>query len=61
MKDQAFIICGVTEKEYLDWCEKNNKKAYKQSTKADFFARIRSGRLARDSITGKLVVKRIKQ
>lgn len=54
---QAFAIAGVTEAEYKRWCYDNKKAAYKQSTKEEFFARIRDGRLVRDTHTGKLVKK----
>lgn len=61
MKDQAFHITGVTKDEYLDWCKQNDKPSYKQETKKEFFYKIRTMRLVRDSITGKLVIKRIKR
>lgn len=54
---QAFIAAGVTENDYKRWCIENKKPAYKQSTKADFFARIQDGRLVKDFTTGKLVKK----
>ena len=57
MNKQAFILAGVTEAEYKRWCRDNKKPAYKPETKADFFARIRDGRLCRDVRTGKLVKK----
>ena len=60
MKDQAFYITGVSKKEYLDWCKDNKKPSYKAATKRDFFERIRQGKLCRDAISGKLVVKRVK-
>lgn len=60
MKQQAFYITGTTYEEYVQWCKENNKAPYKYATKRDFFARIRSGRLCRDNLTGKLVVKRAK-
>lgn len=54
---QAFNIAGVTEKDYIKWCEENHKAQYKQETKADFFARIQDGRLVKDARTGKLIKK----
>lgn len=54
---QAFELAGVTERDYKTWCEENHKAQYKTKTKADFFARIRDGRLVKDVKTGKLVKK----
>lgn len=58
MKLQAFYITGTTYEEYLAWCKENNRPAYKQSSKREFFTKIRIGKLCRDNITGKLVNKR---
>lgn len=56
LNKQAFIAAGVTIDEYKKWCKDNNKQAYLQSSKEDFFARILDGRLQRDE-HGKLVKK----
>lgn len=61
MKDQAFRITETTKQEYLDWCKQNNRPSYKQESKREFFNRIRTFRLCRDSVTGKLVIKRGKK
>ena len=60
MKDQAFCITETTKQEYLDWCKKNNKPSYKLESKKEFFARIKEGKLVRDSATG-LLVKRVRK
>lgn len=57
LNKQAFALAGVTEAEYKRWCKDNKKAAYKQSTKEEFFARIRDGRLVRDVRTNKLIKK----
>lgn len=57
LNKEAFKLVGVSETEYLKWCKDNKKPAYLTSTKKDFFARIRDGRLARDQY-GNLVKKR---
>ena len=56
MNKQVFKQVGVTEQDYLKWCEDNNKAHYKKETKTEFFARIQDGRLVKDS-TGKLIRK----
>ena len=53
---QAFEFRGVTVQDYLDWCEKHHKPAYKPETKADFFARLDAGKLVKQD--GKLLVKK---
>lgn len=57
MNKQIYRVIGVTEKDYLRWCEENNKPSYKQETKREFFERIREDRLAKDKFTGKLIRK----
>ncbi len=61
MKDQAFHITKTTKEEYLEWCKQNDKPSYKQETKNEFFYKIRTMRLVRDSATGKLIIKRVKK
>ena len=61
MKDQAFCITNTTKADYLEWCEKNSKPAYKAESKKEFFSKIKEGKLIRDSASGKLVVKRPKK
>lgn len=61
MKDQAFKITNTTREEYLEWCKTNDKPSYKQESKHEFFYKIRTMRLVRDSTTGKLVIKRVKK
>ena len=56
LNKQAFELAGVTESDYKKWCKDTGKAAYKQSSKEDFFARIRDGRLVKDS-SGRLVKK----
>ena len=60
MKQQAFYITGTTYDEYVAWCKENSKPTYRYASKQEFFRRIRTGRLCRDSVTNKLVVKRVK-
>lgn len=55
---QAFQLAGVSEAEYRKWCKENKKPYYKAETKAEFFSKIQSGRLVKDS-DGKLVKKRL--
>lgn len=57
INNQAKMLVGITEKDYLDWCKENNKPSYKTSSKAEFFKRIRNMQLVRDHMTGKLVKK----
>lgn len=54
---QAFVVAGVTETDYKNWCRENHKAQYKSEVKAEFFARIQDGRLVKDSRTGKLIKK----
>lgn len=49
---------NVSNEDYLQWCKDNKKKAYKRSTKEEFFARISDGRLVKDTTTGKIIKKR---
>lgn len=60
MKEQAFYITGTTKEEYIDWCKETHRATYKQASKREFFNRIRTGKLCRDALTGKLVAKRVK-
>lgn len=57
----ALDIIGVTPIEFIEWCNENNKPVYKNSTKIDFFKKVKEGRIVRDKKTGKLVNKRIKE
>ncbi|MDD7037761.1 MAG: hypothetical protein PUI63_00855 [Alistipes senegalensis] len=53
-------MLGITEEEYKEWCESQSLSAYKVSTKQEFFSKIQSGQIVRDSKTGKLIEKRKK-
>ena len=57
MNKQIYEICGVTEKDYKNWCELTGKPAYKSSTKQEFFNKIQNGQLVKDS-NGNLLKKR---
>lgn len=60
MKQKAFYITGVTIAEYEAWCKETHRPPYRFASKQEFFYRIRTGKLCRDSITGKLITKRAK-
>lgn len=53
----ALKLYNVTEEDYVNWCKSKNKASYKTSVKEDFFWRLRTGRLVKDS-SGKLIVKK---
>ena len=57
MNKQIYKVAGVTENDFKNWCKETNRKAYKQSSKTEFFARLADGRLIRDTQTGKLIKK----
>lgn len=57
MNKQIYDLCGVTEEDYLKWCELTGKPSYKTSSKKEFFNRIQNGQLAKDQ-NGNLVKKR---
>lgn len=61
LNSQACALYNVTEKDYIDWCTKHNKPAYKQSTKTEFFDKLSCGKLVKDSTTNTLLVKRPKK
>lgn len=56
MNKTAFRVAGVTEKDFKDWCQETGRAAYRPETKAEFFARIKDGRLVKDA-SGHLVRK----
>lgn len=57
LNEQIKKLYDITEKDYIEWCEKNNKpKSYKDSI-STFVYKLRTGRLVKDS-NGKLVVKK---
>lgn len=57
LNDQLKDLYGVTDKDYFDWCKKNNKsKSYKE-TVSEFVFKLRTGRLVKDS-NGNLKVKK---
>lgn len=58
LNKQTLQLYGISEDDYLSWCEKTRKAAYKQSTKKEFFERLSDGRLVKDTNSGKLVNKR---
>ena len=37
---QAFLFLGVTEEDYINWCKENNRPAYKNSSKREFFKQV---------------------
>lgn len=58
LNNQIKKLYGVTEEDYIAWCLSNNKpRSYKTSV-IKFVEKLRTGRLVRDTSTGKLVVKR---
>lgn len=61
MNRQIFRMLGISEEEYKEWCSNNYLVAYKISTKQEFFDKIQSGQIVRDSNTGKLIEKRKKK
>ena len=58
LNDQIMKLYDVTEEDYIMWCIKNNKQRSYKSSAAKFVEKLRTGRLVRDSATGKLVVKK---
>ena len=54
MNQEALKIAGVTQEDYLKWCKTTNRPPYRSSSKAEFFSRIKAGKLVKDS-SGKLV------
>lgn len=56
---QALDIVGVTYDEYIEWCENTGKMPYKKSVRKEFFQKIFEGRLVRDSITKRIITKKI--
>ena len=55
----AFELVGVSIEDYVLWCEENNKPSYKPKTKEEFFRKIRSNQIVRDTKQGKLVSVRV--
>lgn len=51
---QAFELIGVTLEDYLLWCEDNNLPSYLEKTKVDFFTKVKTNQIVRDSASGKL-------
>lgn len=49
MNKNAFKIAGVSEKDYRVWCIENKKLYYKAEVKKEFFSKIQSGLLIKDS------------
>ena len=58
LNNQIRKLYGVTEEDYMQWCLKNNKQRSYKSSVAKCVEKLRTGRLVRDTITGKLVVKK---
>ena len=52
MNRQVINEVGVTEKDFLKWCKKNNKPSYKTEVKKEFFTKIQEGKLIK--INGKI-------
>ena len=57
LNKQIQDMYGITEKDYLNWCEENNKSKSYKSTVSEFVWRLRTGRLVK-SESGKLLKKR---
>lgn len=58
VNQQAFALVGVTNEDYLAWCNDKNKIPYKAKVRKEFFEDILNDRIVRDSKTGKLITKR---
>lgn len=58
LNDQIAKLYSVSELDYQNWCKQHNYGMYKTKIKSDFFYRLLTGRLVKDPITGKLIVKR---
>lgn len=56
LNETLLSTVGVTNKEFEDWCKKYHKKRSKQATKAEFFKKIRDGKIIRNK-DNKLVYK----
>lgn len=48
LNETLLSTVGVTSKEFEDWCKKYHKKRSKQATKAEFFKKIRDGKIIRN-------------
>ena len=57
MNKKGLDVANVSEKDFISWCKENHKAPSKASTKKEFFDKIISGKLVKDS-TGKLVKSR---
>lgn len=58
LNDQIKQLYEVTEEDYIMWCLKNDKQRSYKTSVAKFVEKLRTGRLVRDTTTGKLVVKK---
>ena len=57
INNNALKLWNVTMDDYLAWCKENKRASYLTKTKKEFFSKLRSGRLVKDS-NGHLVKKR---
>lgn len=55
MNEKALEIAGVSKDDFLQWCADNHKPAYKKSTKTEFFRKIQTRQIVRNTQTGKIV------
>lgn len=51
-------LYNVTRQDYYNWCKQHNKPFTNKDVVSDFFYKLRTERLVKDEITGKLLVKR---
>lgn len=52
MNRQIIEEVGVSERDFLKWCKKNNKPSYKPEIKKEFFTKIQEGKLIK--VNGKI-------
>ena len=58
LNNQIKQLYDVTDEDYISWCLKNNKQRSYKSSVSTFVEKLRTGRLVRDTATGKLIVKK---
>ena len=58
-KITAYRLCNIEDSDYCRWCSDNHLNKKHMSTKKLFFFNILTGRLVRNSRTGKLEKRRV--
>ena len=56
---KSYVICNITDKDYCDWCKSMRLNKRHLDVKKNFYWRILTGRLVRNSSTGKLEKHRV--